>query len=46
MPDIVAKLTGMGVEPRGGNAEEFAALIKSELPRYDRIFKAAGITPQ
>ena len=46
MPDIVAKLTGMGVEPRGGSAEEFAALIKSELPRYERIFKAAGITPQ
>jgi tripartite-type tricarboxylate transporter receptor subunit TctC len=42
-PDIVERLTNMGQEPFVSTPEEFAALLQSELVRYAKIIKDAGI---
>ncbi|HSV81404.1 MAG TPA: tripartite tricarboxylate transporter substrate binding protein [Ramlibacter sp.] len=36
------QLTGLGIEPATGSPEDFAALIRSELPKWARIVKASG----
>jgi tripartite-type tricarboxylate transporter receptor subunit TctC len=35
-----------GAEPQGSTPEEFGALIKSELDKWARVTRAAGIEPQ
>jgi tripartite-type tricarboxylate transporter receptor subunit TctC len=35
-----------GAEPQGSTPEEFAALIASELEKWGRVTRAAGIEPQ
>ncbi len=42
-PAIVEKLANLGLEPDGTTAEEFAAQIKREQPRFDEAIKAAGL---
>ena len=46
MPDVVARLATLGVEPTGGTPEDFAAFHKSELERWGRIVREAGIPRQ
>jgi tripartite-type tricarboxylate transporter receptor subunit TctC len=46
MPDVVARLATLGVEPTGGTPEDFAAFHKSELERWGRIVRDAGIPRQ
>jgi len=36
------QLTALGIEPTSSTPEEFAALIKSEIPKWARIVKASG----
>lgn len=43
LPEIRARLSSMGLEPAGGTAAEFGALVKSELARNAPIVKAAGV---
>ncbi|APV50178.1 ABC transporter substrate-binding protein [Betaproteobacteria bacterium GR16-43] len=43
MEDVRAKLQGAGVEIQGGTPEQFAAVIKSEVDKWEPIVKAAGI---
>jgi tripartite-type tricarboxylate transporter receptor subunit TctC len=40
------RLAADGAEPHGSTPEEFAALIKSELEKWGRVTRAAGIEPQ
>jgi tripartite-type tricarboxylate transporter receptor subunit TctC len=42
MPDVAAKLKAEGGETLGGSPEQFSALLKSELPRWNKIVKASG----
>ena len=42
-PEINKQLTAMGVEPWPGNAEELAALLKSETARYGELIKSIGL---
>jgi tripartite-type tricarboxylate transporter receptor subunit TctC len=46
MPDVLARLSTLGVEPTGGSPEEFGAFVKSELERWGKIVKDAGIERQ
>jgi len=39
----VQRLDALGYEPIGGTAEQFAATIKADIPKYAKIVKAAGI---
>jgi tripartite-type tricarboxylate transporter receptor subunit TctC len=43
LPDVRDALGREGYEPIGDTPEQFAALIKSELARYAKLVKLAGI---
>jgi tripartite-type tricarboxylate transporter receptor subunit TctC len=43
-PDVRERLNGLGFEPHGGSAPEFAAYLRSEVDKWARIVKATGIT--
>ena len=43
IPDMMEKLSGLGLEAVGGTPQQYAAHLKEELAKYGRIVKAAGI---
>lgn len=43
-PALKAQLTALGIEPTFGTPEEFAALIRAELPKWAEIVKKSGAT--
>ncbi len=43
MPDVRAKLEAAGIEIQGGSPQDYAALIKSDLAKWAKVVKAAGI---
>jgi tripartite-type tricarboxylate transporter receptor subunit TctC len=43
LPDVRERLIADGVEPAAGAPEQFAALIRTELPRIAKIVRSAGI---
>lgn len=45
-PDIKAKLVASGIEVQGGTPAQFDALIKSEIEKWGKVVKAAGIEPE
>jgi tripartite-type tricarboxylate transporter receptor subunit TctC len=45
LPDLRAKLADAGVEGVGNSPDEFAAMIKSEIPKWAKVIKDAGIKP-
>ena len=42
MPDVRASLVRLGVEPRGGSSEQYAALLKSEIAKWANVIKESG----
>ncbi|MBI4195241.1 MAG: tripartite tricarboxylate transporter substrate binding protein [Betaproteobacteria bacterium] len=44
--DTRARFEQRGMEPLPGSAEQFAALIRSEIPRWAKVIRAAGIRPE
>jgi tripartite-type tricarboxylate transporter receptor subunit TctC len=44
--DVRERLTGAGIEIQGGTPEQFAAVIKTELDKWGRVVKEAGIQPE
>jgi tripartite-type tricarboxylate transporter receptor subunit TctC len=45
MPDVLQRLERLGVEATPASAEEFGALIRSELKRWNQLVRDAGIKP-
>jgi tripartite-type tricarboxylate transporter receptor subunit TctC len=43
LPDVKAKLEGLGVQLVGNTPAEFAALVRTELPAWGKVIKDAGI---
>ena len=43
-PDVRRSFTSLGVEIAGSTPEQFAAYIKSEIPKWAAIIKASGAT--
>ena len=43
LPEIRAAMGKLGMDPAGGPPERLGNLVKSELPRWDRVVKAAKI---
>ncbi|MFD0666219.1 tripartite tricarboxylate transporter substrate binding protein [Ramlibacter sp. MAHUQ-53] len=43
-PDVKAKLAAQGATPLGSTPAEYAAYIRDELARWDRVVKATGAT--
>lgn len=44
-PDVAGKLSSQGAEPAPGSPGEFAAFIRSEIEKWARVVKAAGMKP-
>lgn len=42
-PDVLQRLGTLGYEPLGGTPEQFAATIRTDIAKYAKIVKAAGI---
>lgn len=45
LPDVRERLTAQGHQPVGNTPEQFAAVIKSEIAKWAKVVKAAGIKP-
>lgn len=45
LPDVRSKLEAAGIEIQGGTPQDYAALIKSDLAKWAKVVKAAGIQP-
>ena len=43
LPDTAAKMSSEGAIPTGNTPEQFHELIKSEIPRWARVLKKAGL---
>ncbi len=43
-PELRAQLVALGIEPAFGSPEDFAALIRAELPKWAAIIKKSGAT--
>ena len=46
LDDVKAKLTSAGVQIQGGTPAQFAAVIQSEIDKWGKIVKDAGIEPE
>jgi tripartite-type tricarboxylate transporter receptor subunit TctC len=44
--DVKTPLLRDGLEPVGDSPQQFAAVIKSEVAKWMKVVKAAGIKPQ
>lgn len=44
--DVKQKLIGSGSEPLGSTPEQFAEFIRSEIPKWSRVIREAGIAQQ
>ena len=45
-PDFVRQLDAIGLEPASSSPEEFHAMIRSEIKRWSKVIKEAGITAE
>ncbi|HVR51975.1 MAG TPA: tripartite tricarboxylate transporter substrate binding protein [Pseudorhodoferax sp.] len=46
LPDVRERMLAAGVEPVGGTPEQFTAFISSEMVKWGKVAKAAGIEPE
>ena len=44
--DLKERLLNLGIEPAKGGIEEFSAYFRSEVAKWEKVIKAAGIPPQ
>jgi tripartite-type tricarboxylate transporter receptor subunit TctC len=44
MPDVRARMMGMGIAPAGGTQAAFAALVRAESERYGRLVREFNIS--
>ncbi len=42
-PDVIERLRGQGLEPVGGTPEKAAALIRTDVARWSKLIREAGI---
>jgi len=45
-PDLRAKLRDLGQEGMGNSPDDFAAVIKSEIPKWAKVIRDSGIKPE
>ena len=43
MPDVEKKLSSLGIEVKGGTAEEFAQFVREDWAFWDKVIKTLGI---
>jgi tripartite-type tricarboxylate transporter receptor subunit TctC len=42
-PEIIARLVALGIEPEGSSPEEFAAQTRSEIAKWAKVVRLAGV---
>lgn len=45
-PDVKTKLETAGIDIQGGTPQDYASLIKSDLAKWSKVVKEAGILPE
>jgi tripartite-type tricarboxylate transporter receptor subunit TctC len=45
-PDVVAKLSGIGMDPATGTPEDFAKIVASDYAKWGPIVTASGFKPE
>jgi tripartite-type tricarboxylate transporter receptor subunit TctC len=45
-PEVLNRLAADGTQIIAGSPEQFAALIRTEIPRWAKVIKASGIKPE
>lgn len=45
-PDIRGKLVAQGLEPVGDSQEQFAAFIRAEIAKWEKLVRASGAKPE
>jgi tripartite-type tricarboxylate transporter receptor subunit TctC len=45
-PDLQEKFATAGIDTTSNTPEQFAEFIKSEITRFSKVIKAAGIKPE
>ena len=45
-PEIKQKLLDQGAEPAPNTPEEFAAMVREEVPRWAEVIRASGVKPE
>jgi tripartite-type tricarboxylate transporter receptor subunit TctC len=45
VPDMRAKFAELGTEVTGNSPQEFAAAIRSEIPKWAKVVRESGIKP-
>jgi tripartite-type tricarboxylate transporter receptor subunit TctC len=43
LPDVRERMTALGAEPVGGTPQEFAVFIHSEIAKWQKVIRAAGV---
>ena len=43
VPDVKEKMSGLGMDIAGGTPEEFGALVKSDIAKWAKVIREAGI---
>jgi tripartite-type tricarboxylate transporter receptor subunit TctC len=46
MPDVSKKITDAGIEVAGGTPQQFADFIQSEMKKWGKVAKDAGVQPE
>jgi tripartite-type tricarboxylate transporter receptor subunit TctC len=46
IPDVKEKMFGLGMDIAGGTPEEFGALVKSDIAKWAKVIREAGIQPE
>jgi tripartite-type tricarboxylate transporter receptor subunit TctC len=46
MPDVQEKLTGLGMEGKGGSPQQFDQFLRSDWKTWDKLIKSLGIRVQ
>jgi tripartite-type tricarboxylate transporter receptor subunit TctC len=46
MPEMKERLLALGMDVRGTTPEEFSGRIGSEMPKWAKVVKTAGIKPE
>ncbi len=45
-PDVRKRMLDAGIEPAGGTPQQFAAFVQSEMIKWGKVAKTAGIEPE
>lgn len=46
LPDIRERLAAQGAEPVGNSPQEFAVMIRAEIPKWKKVIETARIVPE